>query len=130
MSIYIYYRQTYQSSSINKKTADAITFKKLEEKVVLESDNVQNESQINEDEDNFAIFDAPQKKDISKPIESNNCSKVGEEAKPEDKRKSVESNRIEHNANQIIEDEHSPIMDLNECVGDVSCLFIILFYYS
>lgn len=123
--MYTYYRQTYQSSSINKKTADVITSKNLEEKIILESDNVaQNENQINENEDNIALFDAPQKKNISKPIKPDNCSKVEEKAKPEDE-STVESNNIEQNANQII--ENSPTMDLNECVGDVS--FIILFYY-
>lgn len=128
--MYIYYRQTYQSSSINKKIVD-VTKKPEEKVVVLESDNVaQNKSQINEDEENLAIFDVPQKKNISKPIESNNCSKVGEEAKPDDEstRKSVESNNIQQNANQIIEAGNNPTMDLSECVEDVSCFFI-LFYY-
>lgn len=123
----IYYRETYQSSSINRKAVDIMLSKKQEEKIVLESDNiVQSESQIIEDDDNTAMFDAPQKKNISKLVESNNCSKVGEESKSKDQSttKSVESN-IEQNASQIIEDENTSIVDLSECVGDVSSLFVI-----
>lgn len=35
----------------------------------------------------------------------------------------MESNNIEQNASQIIEDDSSPI-NLSECVGDVSCIFL------
>lgn len=118
----IYYRQTYQSSCINQITVDKMTSEKSEEKIVLESDKIaQNESQIIEDEDNIAIFDAPQKKSTSKP-ESNNCLKVeGSKSKDQSTTKSVESNNFAQSASQIIEDENSPTMDLSECVGDVSC---------
>jgi len=122
------YRQTHQSSFINQKAANKI-FEKPEEKIILESNNIaQSESQIIE-EDDTAIFDAPQKKSISKLIESNNCSKVKEEdLKPEDQsaKKSVESNV--QNASQIIEDEDSPIMNFNECVEDVSYLYYYYIY--
>lgn len=69
------------------------------------------------------MFDAPQKSSICKPVESNNCSKVKEDLKPEDKsvKKSVESNV--QTASQIIEDESSPMIDLSEC--DVSCLVLL-----
>lgn len=129
MYIYIYYRQTYQSSSINKKATDKIS-EKPEEKIISKSDNiVQSESQIIEDD--TEIFDVPQKKSMSKPAVSNNCSKVEEESKPEDQntKKLMESNNIEQNASQIIEDQDSPMMDLSECVEDVSCFFNIILLY-
>lgn len=119
--IYIYHRQTHQSSSINQKAANKIS-EKPEEKIVLESNIAQSDSQIIEDEDDTAIFDAPQKNSISKPIESDNCLKVEKKSKPEDQniKKAAESNNVEQNASQIIEEDNSPTMDLNECVGDVS----------
>lgn len=101
---------------------------KPEEKIISKSDNIaQSESQIIEDDDDTAIFDAPQKKSISKSAESNNYLKVQEESKLQDQnvRKSVESNNV-LNASQIIEDENSPTMDLSECVGDVSFFFFLL----
>lgn len=122
----IYYRQTYQSSCINQNTiVDKMIYEKQEEKIVLESNKIaQSESQIIEDEDDTAIFDAPQKKSISKP-KSNNCLKV-EESKSKDQNttKSMESNNIAQSVSQIIEDESSPTMDLSECIGDVSYLFL------
>jgi len=129
------YRQTHQSSFINQKAADKI-FEKPEEKIISESNNTaQSESQIIE-EDDTVIFDAPQKKSISKPIELNNSSKVKEikevkeeDLKPEDQstKKSVESNV--QNASQIIEDEDSPIMNFSECIEDVSCFIIYVYTY-
>lgn len=132
MCIYIYYRQTCQSSFINQKATDKISGN-LEEKIILESDNiVQSESQIIEDEDFTTLFDAPQKESINKSnqireAESNNCSKIEEVSNSKDSniKKAVKSNNIEQNASQIIEDESSPTMDLSECVGDVSCLFLL-----
>jgi len=121
------YRQTHQSSFTNQKAADKI-LEKPEEKIISESNIAQSESQIIE-EDDTAIFDAPQKKTISKPIESNNCSKVKkEDLKPEDQstKKSVGSNA--QSASQIIEDEDSPIMNFSECIEDVSCFIIIYIY--
>lgn len=94
----------------------------------MKSNNIaQSASQIIEDEDDTIIFDPPQKESISKPAESNNCSKVQEESKVEDQnaKKSMESNNIQ-SASQIIEDASSPMVDINECVGDVNSLF---FYY-
>ncbi|XP_077258932.1 DNA polymerase alpha catalytic subunit [Temnothorax americanus] len=114
--------QTYQSSPINLKPVDKVMSEKPQE-IVSESNNItQSESQIIEDEDDTVIFDAPQKS-ISKPAESNNCSKI-KESKAEDQsiRKPVESNNIEQNASQIIEEENSPTMDLSECVGDLSTI--------
>ncbi|XP_012540417.1 DNA polymerase alpha catalytic subunit [Monomorium pharaonis] len=118
-TVYSNITQTYQSSSVNQKAIDKVTSEKQEEKIVLESDNIaQSESQIIEDEDDTAIFDAPQKKSINKLVES----KV-EESKlmNQNTRKSMESNNIQ-TASQIIEDESSPIMDLSECVGDLSSI--------
>lgn len=125
----IYYRQTYKSCSINEKAVDEIISEKREEKILEFNNIAQSESQIIEDEDDNTIFDVPQKS-ISKSVESNNCSKVTEKSKPEDQniKKAVESGNIQQNASQIIEDESSPL-DLNECVGDVSCLFYLLLLF-
>lgn len=106
-------------------------FEKSEKEILLESNNVaQSESQIIEDDD-IAIFDAPQQ-NTSKSEESNNCSKVEKESKLEDQntKKSVESSNIEQNASQMIEDESSPMMNLSECVGDVSCIFLSYYLYK
>lgn len=87
---------------------------------------VQSESQIIEDEDDMALFDVPQKS-TSKPSELNNCSKVEENSNPEDQStKKSESN--EQNPSQIIEEENTPIVDLSECVEDVS-YFVLLSYF-
>ncbi|XP_011708044.1 PREDICTED: DNA polymerase alpha catalytic subunit [Wasmannia auropunctata] len=114
--------QTYQSSSVDSRVADKITYEKPEEKIVSEPNNItQSVSQIIEDVDDTVIFDAPQKKSISKPIESSN-SKVKEDSIPEDSsaKKSMESNV--QSASQFIEDTDSPTMDLSECVGDLSTI--------
>lgn len=93
----------------------------------VESNNItQSASQIIEDIDDTVLFDAPQKKSVNKSV--NNCLKVEKNSKPEeqDVRKSAESNNIAQNASQIIEDEDTPMMDLNECVKDVSYTFSII----
>lgn len=125
--ICIYYRQTYKSS-IHEKAVDEIISEKQEEKILKSNNIAQSESQVIEDEDDDAMFDAPQKS-VNKSVESNNCSKVREKSKPEDQniKKAVESSNIQQNASQIIEDESS-LMDFTECVGDVSCLFYLLLF--
>jgi len=113
---------------MNQKEADKIISEKPELIVSNFNNTAQSESQIIEDDDDMALFDAPQKKSISKSVELNNYSKVEENSKTENQstKKLIESNK--QSASQIIEEENTPIVDLNECVGDVSC-FIILFYY-
>ncbi|XP_011864570.1 PREDICTED: DNA polymerase alpha catalytic subunit [Vollenhovia emeryi] len=115
--------QTCQSLSTTQTAADKVISEKPGEKIVLESaSTVPSDSQRIEDDDT-AMFDAPQKR-ISKPAESSNCSKVENESKPEDRnmRKALESNNVEQSASQIIEDDNSPTMDLSECVGDLSTI--------
>lgn len=111
---------------MNQEIDDKMVFEKLEEQRVmkpLESNNItQSASQIIEDIDDTVIFDAPQKKSVDKS--ANHCLKVEKNLKPkeQDVRKSAESNNIAQSASQIIE-EDTAIMDINECVEDVSFTF-------
>ncbi|KAG5343557.1 DPOLA polymerase, partial [Acromyrmex charruanus] len=112
--------QTYQASSMNQKEADKIISEKVT--IVSNFDNTaQSESQIIEDDDDMTLFDAPQKS-TNKPVELNNYSKVEENSKSEDQstKKSMEFN--EQSASQIIEEENTPIVDLSECVEDLSTI--------
>lgn len=59
------------------------------------------------------MFEVPQKKSVSKSTESNNCLKIENNSKPEDIRKSAESNNVAQSASQIIEDEESVVMNVS-----------------
>ncbi|KAL0122747.1 hypothetical protein PUN28_007448 [Cardiocondyla obscurior] len=115
--------QTYQSQAVNQ-TADKEASKKFDENIILESDTIaQSESPIIE-EDDTAMFDAPSKSNKIKPADSNNCLKVEKQKSTSENqniKKTVESN-VDQSASQIIEDENSSTMDLNECVGDLSTI--------
>lgn len=94
----------------------------------MESNDIaQSTSQIIEDIDDTAIFDAPKKKSVNKSVETNNCLKVKQNSKlkEQDVRKLTESN-ITQSASQIIEDEDTAVMDPNECIKDVSFTFPII----
>lgn len=108
---------------------DKRTSEKPEEQNLVEpaeSNNIaQSASQIIEDIDDTVIFDAPQKKSVNKSAESNNCLKEEKNSKSEqqDVKKSAESNNTAQvSASQIIEDEDTAVMDVNECVKDVSSI--------
>ncbi|KAM0733007.1 DNA polymerase alpha catalytic subunit [Formica fusca] len=119
----------YQFLSINQEMDDKRTSEKPEEQNLVEpaeSNNIaQSASQIIEDIDDTVIFDAPQKKSVNKSAESNNCLKEEKNSKSEqqDVRKSAESNNTAQvSASQIIEDEDTAVMDVNECVKDLSTI--------
>ncbi|XP_070158979.1 DNA polymerase alpha catalytic subunit [Polyergus mexicanus] len=118
----------YQFLSINQEMDDKKTSEKPEEQNLVkpvESNNIaQSASQIIEDIDDAVIFDAPQKKSVNKSAESNNCLKKEKNSKSEqDVRKSTESNNTAQvSASQIIEDEDTAVMDVNECVNDLSTI--------
>ncbi|XP_011634780.1 DNA polymerase alpha catalytic subunit [Pogonomyrmex barbatus] len=114
--------QTYQSSSTNQK-ADKIICEKTEEKNSTIYDSIAESASLIIEDDDIALFDAPQEKNIEKPKELNNCFKVERKEFKSDGQdtKKIESNTMQ-TASQIIEDEPSPTMDLNECVGDLSTI--------